>query len=67
MFLNLSLVKETPDAKFIGGIIIHESTGNVVSFRFCLNRTPDTNDLTGWDFFGPALIFKYLISWQKKD
>lgn len=48
--------KLNPDTKFIGGIIIPETTGNVVSFRFCRNRITDTNDLTGWDFFNPALI-----------
>ena len=43
-------------AKFIGGIIIPESTGNVVSFRFCRNQITNTNDLTGWEFFDPATI-----------
>ncbi|MEI8007042.1 MAG: DEAD/DEAH box helicase family protein [Bacteroidota bacterium] len=45
-----------PDAKFVGGIVIPESTGNVVSFRFCSNQITDTNDLTGWEFFDPATI-----------
>ena len=44
------------DAKFVGGITIPESTGNVVSFRFCHNQITDTNDLTGWEFFDPATI-----------
>lgn len=48
--------KSNPEAKFVGGIIIPETTGNVVSFRYCRNRITDTNDLTGWDFFDPATI-----------
>jgi len=45
-----------PDAKFVGGIIIPETIGSVVSFRYCRNRISDTNDLTGWDFFDPNNI-----------
>jgi type III restriction enzyme len=48
--------KSRPNAKFVGGILIPETTGNVVSFRYCRNRITDTNDLTGWDFFDPASI-----------
>ena len=35
----------------IGGILIPDETGGVVSFRYCTNRINDTNDLTGWEFF----------------
>jgi len=45
-----------PDAKFVGGVIIPETIGNVVTFRYCRNRIEGTNDLTGWDFFDPATI-----------
>lgn len=39
--------KLNPAAKFIGGVIIPEPTGNTVSSRYCRNRIADTNDLTG--------------------
>jgi type III restriction enzyme len=42
----------------IGGILIPEETSGVVSFRYCVNRINDTNDLTGWDFFSPENINK---------
>ena len=38
----------------MGGIIIPESHGEHIHFRYCRNRITDTNDLTGWDFFDPA-------------
>lgn len=52
--------KANPEIKMIGGIIIPETTGNTISFRYCINRIKDTNDLTGWDFFDPAMINKTL-------
>lgn len=49
-------MNSSPDTKFVGGIIIPETIGNVVTFRYCRNRITDTNDLTGWDFFDPNNI-----------
>jgi type III restriction enzyme len=40
--------------KLIGGVIIPETIGEHLHFRWCRNRIADTNDLTGWDFFDPA-------------
>ncbi len=40
----------------IGGVLIPEDIGGVVSFRYCSNRISDTNDLTGWDYLDPAII-----------
>lgn len=40
----------------LGGIMIPEETGSVLSFRYCLNTITDTNDLTGWTYFDPAQI-----------
>jgi len=40
----------------LGGVLIPEETGNVISFRYCTNRISDTNDLAGWEFFNPANI-----------
>jgi type III restriction enzyme len=42
--------------RMVGGIIIPEETGGVISFRYCTNRITDTNDLTGWVFFNPNSI-----------
>ncbi len=42
----------------VGGILIPEEISGVLSFRYCINRITDTNDLTGWDFFNPAEINK---------
>ena len=50
--------KAVPERKLIGGIIIPEETSGVISFRYCVNRINDTNDLTGWDYFNPADINK---------
>lgn len=45
-----------PERVLTGGILIPQETGNTVSFRYCTNRISDTNDLTGWEFFNPAII-----------
>jgi type III restriction enzyme len=42
----------------LGGILIPVETSNVQSFRYCVNRILDTDDLTGWDFFNPGDINK---------
>jgi len=44
------------DRTLVGGILIPGETSGIVSFRYCINRINDTNDLTGWDFFNPANI-----------
>lgn len=44
------------DRTLVGGILIPEEISSIVSFRYCINRINDTNDLTGWDFFNPATI-----------
>lgn len=41
---------------FIGGILIPEDNGGVISFRYPFFRIDDTNDLKGWNFFNPAEI-----------
>lgn len=46
----------TKNKKMVGGVLIPEETGDVISFRYCKNRISDTNNLTGWDFFNPANI-----------
>lgn len=40
----------------IGGILIPDEISGVTSFRYCINRIEDTNDLTGWEFFNPENI-----------
>jgi type III restriction enzyme len=42
--------------RYIGGVLIPEEIGGVITFRYCRNRIQDTADLTGWDFFNPATI-----------
>ena len=44
------------DRTLVGGVIIPEDISGIVSFRYCLNRINDTDDLTGWIFFNPASI-----------
>jgi type III restriction enzyme len=44
------------DKKLIGGILIPSEISGVISFRYCINRITDTNDLTGWEFLNPAVI-----------
>jgi type III restriction enzyme len=44
------------DRILVGGVLIPEEINGIVSFRYCINRITDTNDLTGWDFFNPANI-----------
>jgi type III restriction enzyme len=43
-----------PNRILVGGVLIPEEISGVVSFRYCINRITDTNNLTGWDFFNPA-------------
>lgn len=47
-----------PNRTFIGGILIPEDNGGVVSFRYPEFRITDTNDLTGWSYFDAAEINK---------
>ncbi|MEJ7829765.1 MAG: hypothetical protein WKF91_16265, partial [Segetibacter sp.] len=42
--------------QYVGGIIIPEDTAGITQFRYCRNRIYDTKDLTGWDYFDPAMI-----------
>lgn len=51
MFLNKAFAKDTPEEKFIGGIIIPETTSNVVLFRYCRNQITNNHDLAGWVYF----------------
>jgi type III restriction enzyme len=44
------------DRKLFGGVLISSETSGTISFRYCVNRITDTNDLTGWDFLDPANI-----------
>ncbi|RAU81334.1 DEAD/DEAH box helicase [Pontibacter arcticus] len=43
-----------PARQLIGGVLIREELGGVITFRYCSNRIEDTNDLTGWNFLNPA-------------
>lgn len=45
-----------PAVKITGGIVIPETTGNLITFRYCRNRISNTDDLTGWDFLDAAMI-----------
>jgi type III restriction enzyme len=45
-----------PRRKLIGGIVIPDTVGGNVHWRYCRNRIADTDDLTGWEFFDPAAI-----------
>jgi type III restriction enzyme len=47
---------ENTKRELIGGIMIPETNGDVLSFRYPEFRIDDTNDLTGWSFFKPAII-----------
>lgn len=42
--------------KTIGGIIIEKEVNGISVWKYCSNKTKDTKDLTGWDFFNPATI-----------
>ena len=48
--------KKNKDRKLIGGVLIPSETSGVSSFRYCVNKITDTNDLTGWDYLNPATI-----------
>lgn len=40
----------------IGGIVIRNEIGSTEVWRYCKNRIKNTLDMTGWDFFDPAMI-----------
>lgn len=40
----------------IGGIIIRNKIGSTEVWRYCKNKIKNTLDMTGWDFFDPAMI-----------
>ena len=42
--------------KTIGGILINTDSGGEGVWRYCPNLIQHTKDLTGWDFFDPALV-----------
>ena len=44
-----------PSRKLFGGIIIPSLT-HAETWRFCRNRITATDDLTGWEFFNPAVV-----------
>ncbi len=50
--------KRNPDRSLIGGILIPESKGNDILFRYCRDKIENTSDLTGWDYFNPSVINK---------
>ncbi len=40
----------------VGSLIIPKATNNTTTWRYCRNRIAPGGDLTGWDFFNPALV-----------
>lgn len=42
--------------KTIGGIIIGKEVNNLLTWRYCSNRIENTKDMTGWEFFNPAIV-----------
>ncbi len=48
--------KANSKTELLGGVLISAEINGVISFRYCVNRITDTNDLTGWDYFNPANI-----------
>ena len=42
-----------PERVLLGGILIPEEAGGVISFRYCANPIEDTNDLSCWTYFNP--------------
>jgi type III restriction enzyme len=40
----------------IGGLMIRKETGATETWRYCINKIDHTRDLTGWDFFDPAIL-----------
>ncbi|WP_247236433.1 DEAD/DEAH box helicase [Telluribacter sp. SYSU D00476] len=43
----------------IGGVLIGNETGGTTTWRYCTNKIENTHDLTGWDYFNPALVQAY--------
>ena len=48
--------KENPNRELVGGVLIVEEIDNSMTYRYCVNRIENTNDLTGWNFLNPANI-----------
>lgn len=48
--------KANTKRELIGGVLIPELTGDVMTFKYCKNRIEDTDSLVGWDFFNPQTL-----------
>lgn len=49
-------MKNPTRRKLIGGVLISNTVGGNVHWRYCRNRSEDTGELTGWEFLDAAMI-----------
>jgi len=48
--------ENNPNREFVGGVLVVKEVDNIMTYRYCVNRIENTDDLTGWDFFNPNNI-----------